>query len=141
MRQESKTSVYWLPSKAVKNQEHLFLLALHSLMKCCIRFASCAWNSWDAAGSNAIDFSTHFKTPFFDSAVVGLNFMHIALSFNEFAISSFAVISSWLCEHVYILILMFMAKHFKNVDLGFLPRLWEHINHQCLFQIALQHHY
>ena len=31
----------------------------------------CAWKSCGAAGSIAIDFSTHFKTPFFDCAVEG----------------------------------------------------------------------
>ena len=74
----------------------------------------CVWNSCDAAGWNSIDFSTHLKTPFFDSAVVSPISMHIALSFNEFAISSFAVISFWLCKHVHILILTIMIMRKKQ---------------------------
>ena len=31
---------------------------------------------------------------------------------------------------------MFRNMHLKNLDLEFLHRLWEHINHQCFFQIG-----
>ena len=48
----------------------------------------CGWISCVGSGLTKIDFNTHFRTPFFDSAVMGPTSVHIGLSLNELAISS-----------------------------------------------------